>query len=91
MSIGNVPQLTCDLFVHTLGLERVGFINNDAVMSVAGKREGVQGPGVAVAVEGKLAFHVRWVMYAKHINAVYQSSDRRWTMIQQRAPTYKVK
>ncbi|KAJ8654268.1 hypothetical protein O0I10_010090 [Lichtheimia ornata] len=73
VSIGNVPQLTCDLFVHTLGLERVGFINNDAVMSVAGKREGVQGPGVAVAVE------------------VYQSSDRRWTMIQQRAPTYKGK
>lgn len=42
--------------MHTLGLERVGFIDNDAVMSVAGKREGVQGPGVAVAVEGKLTF-----------------------------------
>ncbi|KAG0172469.1 Proteasome assembly chaperone 2 [Apophysomyces sp. BC1034] len=73
VSIGNVPQLTCDLLIHTLRLHRCGFIDDDAVMPVAGGREEGQPVGVAVPVE------------------VFQSEDRRWTVIQQRAPTFKGK
>ncbi|KAI9314927.1 PAC2 family-domain-containing protein [Dichotomocladium elegans] len=73
VSIGNVPQLTSDLFIHTLQLNRVGFIDNDALMPVAGAREGRTGSGVSVAVE------------------VFQTSDHKWTVIQQRAPTFKGK
>ncbi|KAI8137777.1 PAC2 family-domain-containing protein [Fennellomyces sp. T-0311] len=50
VSIGNVPQLTCDLFIHTLHPERVGYIANEAVMPVAGPREGAAGVSLAVEV-----------------------------------------
>ncbi|KAI9276683.1 PAC2 family-domain-containing protein [Phascolomyces articulosus] len=69
VSIGNVPQLTCDLLIHTLHPERVGFIANEAVMPIAGPRE--NGTGVSLAVE------------------VFQTKDQKWTIIQQRAPTFK--
>ncbi|KAF7729356.1 Proteasome assembly chaperone 2 [Apophysomyces ossiformis] len=73
VSIGNVPQLTCDLLIHTLKLERCGFIEDNAVMPVAGGREEGQPVGIAVPVE------------------VFQSEDHRWTVIQQRAPTFRDK
>ncbi|KAI7868740.1 proteasome assembly chaperone 2 [Spinellus fusiger] len=50
VSIGNVPQLTCDLLLHTLSLERVGFINDSSVVPVAGAREG-KDYGVSVPIE----------------------------------------
>ncbi|KAI8082974.1 PAC2 family-domain-containing protein [Halteromyces radiatus] len=73
VSIGNVPQLTCDLIIHTLHLKRVGFISSDAVIPVVGQYEDQQAIGISVPIE------------------VYQSKDRRWTVIQQRSPTLKGK
>jgi proteasome assembly chaperone 2 len=67
VSIGNVPQLTMDLLISTLEFERVGFLDEENVVPVAGAREdGID--GVTVAVE------------------VFQSKDRKWTAVQQRAP-----
>ncbi|KAI8372924.1 PAC2 family-domain-containing protein [Radiomyces spectabilis] len=51
VSIGNVPQLACDLFIHTIKLERVGFIEDNAVMPMVGAREGTDATGVSVSVE----------------------------------------
>ncbi|KAL0092481.1 PAC2 family-domain-containing protein [Phycomyces blakesleeanus] len=73
VSIGNVPQLTCDLIIHTLHLDRVGFLDDDSVLPVAGAREETGGIGVSVPIE------------------VFQSSDHKWTVVQQRAPTEKGK
>ncbi|KAG2217857.1 hypothetical protein INT45_012772 [Circinella minor] len=70
VSIGNVPQLACDLVINTLQPDRVGFISNEAVMPIAGPRE--NGSGVSLAVE------------------VFQTKDQQWTIVQQRAPTFKV-
>lgn len=53
MSIGNVPQLATDLMLHTFGFERVGFLDDDTVMPIAGLREDVDRPGVIVPIEGK--------------------------------------
>ncbi|KAI8338554.1 PAC2 family-domain-containing protein [Chlamydoabsidia padenii] len=50
VSIGNVPQLTCDLIIHTLHLSRVGFIDSDAVIPVVGQRED-QSVGISVPIE----------------------------------------
>ncbi|ORZ18569.1 PAC2 family-domain-containing protein [Absidia repens] len=50
VSIGNVPQLTCDLIIHTLHLSRVGFIDSDAVIPVIGQYED-QSNGVSVPIE----------------------------------------
>ncbi|KAI7860587.1 PAC2 family-domain-containing protein [Circinella umbellata] len=69
VSIGNVPQLACDLVINTLQPDRVGFISNEAVMPIAGPRE--NGSGVSLAVE------------------VFQTKDQQWTIVQQRAPTFK--
>ncbi|ORY97498.1 PAC2 family-domain-containing protein [Syncephalastrum racemosum] len=51
VSIGNVPQLTCDLLIHTLRMERVGFFDTDTVMPVAGAREGSDCRGITVPLE----------------------------------------
>ncbi|KAI9276563.1 PAC2 family-domain-containing protein [Sporodiniella umbellata] len=71
VSIGNVPQLTADLFIHTFALQRIGFIDSHHVLPVSGAREDNQQRGTTVPIE------------------VYQSSCRRWTCVQQRAPTAK--
>ncbi|KAI7907790.1 PAC2 family-domain-containing protein [Cokeromyces recurvatus] len=44
VSIGNVPQLVTDLLIHTFKLERVGFLDDNDVMPVAGVREDVNQP-----------------------------------------------
>ena len=36
VSVGNVPQLTVDLILNTLKLERVGWINDDSLLPVVG-------------------------------------------------------
>ncbi|KAI9028110.1 PAC2 family-domain-containing protein [Phycomyces nitens] len=51
VSIGNVPQLACDLIIHTLHLERIGFLDDDSVFPVAGAREETGGIGVSVPIE----------------------------------------
>ncbi|CAG8454235.1 4420_t:CDS:2 [Ambispora leptoticha] len=76
VSIGNVPQLTVDLLLTTLDVKRVGFIDDDNVIPVAGKREDTQAVGITVAIEGKFP----------QISEIFQSKDQKWTLIQQRAP-----
>jgi proteasome assembly chaperone 2 len=60
VSIANVAQLTIDLYVSSLKLERVGFLNDPSVMPVAGVFESAPENGVTVALEGKNAvgYHV---------------------------------
>lgn len=53
VSIGNVPQLTADLFIHTFSLDRVGFLDTDTVTPVSSLREDTQ-LGATVPIEGKL-------------------------------------
>ncbi|OBZ81932.1 Proteasome assembly chaperone 2 [Choanephora cucurbitarum] len=50
VSIGNVPQLTFDLLVHTFKLQRVGYIDQDTLMPVSGIREDDK-TGVTVPME----------------------------------------
>jgi len=51
VSIANVPQLTIDLYVSSLKLERVGFLNDNSVMPVAGVFEPAPEKGITVALE----------------------------------------
>ncbi|KAI8079586.1 PAC2 family-domain-containing protein [Gilbertella persicaria] len=50
VSIGNVPQLTFDLLIHSLKLERVGYIDQDTLMPVSGVLEN-NNTGVTVPIE----------------------------------------
>ncbi|KAG1046500.1 hypothetical protein G6F43_011018 [Rhizopus delemar] len=50
VSIGNVPQLTADLFIHTFPLDRVGFLDTDTVTPVSSLREDTQ-LGATVPIE----------------------------------------
>ncbi|KAG1142440.1 hypothetical protein G6F37_008342 [Rhizopus arrhizus] len=50
VSIGNVPQLTADLFIHTFSLDRVGFLDTDTVTPVSSLREDSQ-LGATVPIE----------------------------------------
>ncbi|KAH8547877.1 PAC2 family-domain-containing protein [Umbelopsis sp. PMI_123] len=51
VSIANVPQLTIDLYVSSLKLERVGFLDDPSVMPVAGVFESDPSKGITVALE----------------------------------------
>ncbi|KAF9933254.1 Proteasome assembly chaperone 2 [Linnemannia zychae] len=78
VSIGNVPQLTTDLLLSTLQLDRVGCIEDENVVPVLGPADrphnststtNNSASGLSMAVE------------------VFQSKDGKWTIIQQRSPT----
>ncbi|KAF9577002.1 Proteasome assembly chaperone 2 [Lunasporangiospora selenospora] len=78
VSIGNVPQLSMDLLLTTLSLERVGCIEDENVIPVVGPADRPHGgpkghsspnAGISLAVE------------------VFQTKDGAWTLIQQRSPT----
>ncbi|KAG9324139.1 hypothetical protein KVV02_003385 [Mortierella alpina] len=86
VSIGNVPQLTTDLFLSTLKLDRVGCIEDENVIPVVGPADRPhQGPSPSGAVtvtsaEGTadgLSLAVE----------VFQTKDGKWTLVQQRSPT----
>ncbi|KAG2181907.1 hypothetical protein INT43_006832 [Umbelopsis isabellina] len=51
VSIANVPQLTIDLYVNSLKLERIGFMDDASVMPVAGIFEFAPEKGILVAYE----------------------------------------
>lgn len=87
VSIGNVPQLTTDLLLSTLKLDRVGCIEDENVVPVLGPADQAHskptpattaGTGTGAGVsEGLLSLAVE----------VFQSKDGKWTLIQQRSPT----
>ncbi|KAI9245422.1 PAC2 family-domain-containing protein [Helicostylum pulchrum] len=51
VSIGNVPQLVSDLLIHSLKLERIGFLDQDSLVPVSGIREDSTDVGVTVPLE----------------------------------------
>ncbi|KAF9194606.1 Proteasome assembly chaperone 2 [Haplosporangium sp. Z 27] len=82
VSIGNVPQLTTDLLITTLDLNRVGSIEDENVIpvlgpadqphnSVSSSKASSPSSGLSLAVE------------------VFQSNDGKWTIVQQRSPTVR--
>lgn len=93
VSIGNVPQLTTDLLLSTLKLDRVGCIEDENVIPVLGPADRPHnetstsssastatfaGTGTGVAAAGGLL---------SLAVEVFQSKDGKWTLIQQRSPT----
>lgn len=94
MSIANVAQLTIDLYINSLKLERVGFLNDPSVMPVAGVFESAPENGVTVALEGKntVGYHVLLTIFrVADLSPVYQTQNRQFTFVQQRTPIFKVK
>ncbi|KAF9136785.1 Proteasome assembly chaperone 2 [Mortierella sp. GBA39] len=87
VSIGNVPQLTTDLLLSTLKLDRVGCIEDENVVPVLGPADRphsestpatASGTGAGTGVSGGLL---------SLAVEVFQSKDGKWTLIQQRSPT----
>lgn len=57
VSAGNVPQLTADLLIYSLGLELVGRLSDQYLYPFAGPRdapEGVESSGISTPIEGRL-------------------------------------
>jgi proteasome assembly chaperone 2 len=95
VSIGNVPQLTTDLLLSTLKLDRVGCIEDENVVPVLGPADRPHD----AATSGSTAAHVSTTTTTAGAGTVsvggglslavevFQSKDGKWTLIQQRSPT----
>ncbi|KAK3838089.1 MAG: proteasome assembly chaperone 2 [Linnemannia gamsii] len=97
VSIGNVPQLTTDLLLSTLKLDRVGCIEDENVIPVLGAADRphhdanvnitISGSTAALAATaGTGAGAVSGGGLSLAVE-VFQSKDGKWTLIQQRSPT----
>ncbi|KAG0207219.1 Guanine nucleotide-binding protein-like 3 [Mortierella sp. GBA30] len=89
VSIGNVPQLTTDLLLSTLKLDRVGCMEDENVIAVVGPIDGPHDTSssttpIAVGVASERAAAAGGLSLAVE---VFQSKDGKWTLIQQRSPT----
>lgn len=82
VSIGNVPQLTTDLLLATLALDRVGCIEDENVIPVVGPADRPHESSLSAASSGAGA--ASGLSLAVE---VFQSKDGQWTLIQQRSPT----
>ncbi|KAG0307133.1 Proteasome assembly chaperone 2 [Dissophora globulifera] len=96
VSIGNVPQLTADLLLATLSLDRVGCIEDENVIPVIGPADPPQQTGLkskrpAYASSSSSATTLAVSSGAALSLAVevFQSKDGQWTLIQQRSPTLR--
>ncbi|KAK3840076.1 MAG: PAC2 family-domain-containing protein [Linnemannia elongata] len=78
VSIGNVPQLTTDLLLSTIKLDRVGCIEDENVIPPTPAAATTTGTGAGTGVSGGLL---------SLAVEVFQSKDGKWTLIQQRSPT----
>ncbi|KAG0353995.1 PAC2 family-domain-containing protein [Gamsiella multidivaricata] len=90
VSIGNVPQLTTDLLLATLKLDRVGCIEDENVIPVVGpadKPHEATSPlsATATTAPGSAASGAGLSLAVE----VFQSKDGKWTLIQQRSPTVR--
>ncbi|KAF9904822.1 Proteasome assembly chaperone 2 [Lobosporangium transversale] len=94
VSIGNVPQLTIDLLLATLKLDRVGCIEDENVVPVLGPADSVLDPMTPstirknnnVAAPAATRAEATGPALALAVE-VFQSKDGKWTLIQQRSPT----
>ncbi|KAF9274710.1 Proteasome assembly chaperone 2 [Mortierella alpina] len=88
VSIGNVPQLTTDLFLSTLKLDRVGCIEDENVIAVVGPADRphqTPSPSRTAAATGAVAESgADGLSLAVE---VFQTKDGKWTLVQQRSPT----
>ncbi|KAF9905532.1 Proteasome assembly chaperone 2 [Linnemannia zychae] len=93
VSIGNVPQLTTDLLLSTLKLDRVGCIEDENVIPVLGPADrphDVPASGSSAALASAAAGTGAGVVSVGGLSLaveVFQSKDGKWTLIQQRSPT----
>ncbi|KAF9121553.1 Proteasome assembly chaperone 2 [Mortierella sp. 14UC] len=93
VSIGNVPQLTTDLLLSTLKLDRVGCIEDENVIPVLGPADrphDATASGSAAAPAATTTAGAGVVSVGGGLSLaveVFQSKDGKWTLIQQRSPT----
>ncbi|OAQ25762.1 hypothetical protein K457DRAFT_140991 [Linnemannia elongata AG-77] len=87
VSIGNVPQLTTDLLLSTLKLDRVGCIEDENVVPVLGPADRPHSEPTTLATAGTGITGVSGGGLLSLAVEVFQSKDGKWTLIQQRSPT----
>ncbi|KAF9956518.1 Proteasome assembly chaperone 2 [Mortierella alpina] len=89
VSIGNVPQLTTDLFLSTLKLDRVGCIEDENVIAVVGPADRphqASSPSSTATATATAATESATVGLSLAVE-VFQTKDGKWTLVQQRSPT----
>lgn len=89
VSIGNVPQLTTDLLLSTIKLDRVGCIEDENVIPVLGPADQPHSkptPAAATTTGTGAGTGVSGGLLSLAVE-VFQSKDGKWTLIQQRSPT----
>jgi len=84
VSIGNVPQLTTDLLLSTVHLDRVGCIEDENVIPVLGPADKPH----PASGSGNTQEHQQQQQLSLAIE-VFQSKDGQWTVVQQRSPTVR--
>jgi proteasome assembly chaperone 2 len=91
VSVGNVPQLTCDLLIATLKLPLVGYLHSPHIYPAVGTKEGStsQGHGIACPLEGTsltpLFRHLR-LGVVELTGEVYFDKQKELCVILQRTP-----
>ncbi|CAG8512491.1 13764_t:CDS:2 [Acaulospora morrowiae] len=80
ISIGNVPQLTVDLLITNLRLQRIGFLEDENVIPVAGASE----TGVAVAVEVYQSSDNEWTVIQQRAPVI----KKKWRIFAQNLLTF---
>ncbi|KAJ2841726.1 hypothetical protein IWW36_006160, partial [Coemansia brasiliensis] len=71
VSIGNVPQLAVDLLINTLEATRIGIIHTSTLLPISSSTSGFD--------------HLPKEQRSVPVE-VYQTSDSKWTILQQRSP-----
>ncbi|KAG0050461.1 Proteasome assembly chaperone 2 [Gryganskiella cystojenkinii] len=92
VSIGNVPQLTTDLLLSTLKLDRVGCIEDENVIPVLGPADRPHSEQQQLSHLQQTSESGSATVGAGHLSLaveVFQSKDGKWTIIQQRSPTVR--
>ena len=85
VSIGNVPQLSTDLLLSTLNLDRVGCIEDENVIMVLGPADK---PGSEPSCGTSTTSSSSSQQLSLAVE-VFQSKDGKWTIVQQRSPTVR--
>ncbi|CAG8537049.1 3617_t:CDS:2 [Cetraspora pellucida] len=73
ISIGNVPQLTVDLLITTLNLQRIGFLEDENVIPVIGFNEHLT-RGITVAIEVYQSDNNKWTVIQQRAPVI----KKRW-------------
>ncbi|RIB21338.1 PAC2 family-domain-containing protein [Gigaspora rosea] len=69
ISIGNVPQLAVDLLITTLNLQRIGFLEDENVIPVAGVNEHLT-RGITVAIEVYQSDDNKWTVIQQRATVI---------------------